>query len=256
MKKGIFIIIIFVFIFLLIFGTLYIYSSNQNQNSTDKLKEKVDAEIKYLEDEIILMMSELNNVQSIDDQSSITNMNQNDTSILNNKQVDYEDVKKDIENMYQTWNTTIIDLNSLGVKQDDLLKYTTYLGNATNAIKSKNKKSVMYNLADLYSLLVSYTKDYSNDNKKIILLSVKSNILYSYALIEDTKWNEMKNYIQKAQTVYSELMNGAMPSDVNPININKSYILLNELSKSVDLKNKDSFYINYRNLIDELEIIF
>ena len=55
MKKGIFIIIIFVFIFLLIFGTLYIYSSNQNQNSTDKLKEKVDAEIKYLEDEIILI---------------------------------------------------------------------------------------------------------------------------------------------------------------------------------------------------------
>ena len=101
MKKGIFIIIIFVFIFLLIFGTLYIYSSNQNQNSTDKLKEKVDAEIKYLEDEIILMMSELNNVQLIDEQSSIINMNQNDTSILNNKHVDYEDVKKDIENMYQ-----------------------------------------------------------------------------------------------------------------------------------------------------------
>ena len=113
----------------------------------------------------------------------------------------------------------------------------------------------MYNLADLYSLLVRYTKDYSNDNKKIILLSVKSNILYSYALIEDTKWNEMKNYIQKAQTVYSELMNGAMPSNVNPININKSYILLNELFKSVDLKNRDSFYINYKNLMDELDII-
>ena len=113
----------------------------------------------------------------------------------------------------------------------------------------------MYNLADLYSLIVRYTKDYSNDNKKIILLSVKSNILYSYALIEDTKWNEMKNYIQKAQTVYSELMNGTMPSNVNPININKSYILLNELFKSVDLKNKDSFYINYKNLMDELDII-
>ena len=113
----------------------------------------------------------------------------------------------------------------------------------------------MYNLADLYSLLVGHTKDYSNDNKKIILLSVKSNILYSYAFIEDTKWNEMKNYIQKAQTIYSELMNGTMPSDVNPININKSYILLNELSKSIDLKNKDSFYINYKNLINELDII-
>ena len=50
-------------------------------------------------------------------------------------------------------------------------------------------------------------------------------------------------------------MNGAMPSNVNPININKSYILLNELFKSVDLKNKDSFYINYKNLMDELDII-
>lgn len=257
MKKRIFIIIIFIFIFLLIFGTMYIYSNNKNQNSAEKLKEKADVEIDYLSETIIAMMSELNNVQITDEQNSITNMNQNDISTLTNldKKTDWNAFKKDVENMYQTWNTVIIDLNGLGLKQENLLKFTTYLGNITNAMQNKNKKSAMYNLADLYSLIDGYTKEYSNDNKRIILTDVKSDILYSYALIEDQNWKEMKKYIQKSQTTYSELMNSTMQSELNPINVNKAYILINELSKSIDSKNKDVFYINYKNLMNELDIM-
>ena len=255
MKKRIFIIIIFIFIFLLIFGIMYIYSNNKNQDSADKLKEKADVEIDYLSETIIAMMSELNNVQITDEQNSITNMNQNDISTLTNldKKTDWNALKKDVENMYQTWNTVIIDLNGLGLKQENLLKFTTYLGNITNDMQNKNKKSAMYNLADLYSLIDEYTKEYSNDNKRIILTNVKSDILYSYALIEDQNWKEMKKYIQKSQTTYSELMNSTMQSELNPINVNKAYILINELSKSIDSKNKDVFYINYKNLMNELD---
>ena len=257
MKKAIFIITIFVFVFLLIFGTMYIYSNTKSQDSTDNLNEKADVEIDYLSETIISMMSEFYNDEFASNQDSITNMNQNDISILanTNKKTDWNSLKKEVENMYQTWNTVIIDLNSLGIKQENLLKYTTYLGNVTNAIQDKNKKDCMYNLANLYNLIASYTKEYSNDNKRIIIIDTKTNVLYSYALIEEEKWQEMKMYIQKAQSSYSELINGAIQSDVNPININKSYILINELCKSVDIKNKEVFYINYKNLMDELNLI-
>lgn len=189
--------------------------------------------------------------------NTITNMNMNYSSILVNpsKKIDWDDIKKETEKMYQTWNTVLIDLNSLNINQDNLLKYSTVLDNLTKAVQKEDKKNTLYRLADLYGLLVTYSKEYSNDNEQIVLLDVRSNILYAYALIEDGKWQEMQDYIKKAQNVYNNMMNSALQNNENITNINKAYVLLNEIYKSTDTEDKDIFYINYKNLMQELEII-
>lgn len=189
--------------------------------------------------------------------NTITNMNMNYSSILVNpsKQIDWDDIKKETEKMYQTWNTVLIDLNSLNINQDNLLKYSTVLDNLTKAVQKEDKKNTLYRLADLYGLLVTYSKEYSNDNEQIVLLDVRSNILYAYALIEDGKWQEMQDYIKKAQNVYNNMMNSALQNNENITNINKAYVLLNEIYKSTDTEDKNIFYINYKNLMQELEII-
>lgn len=189
--------------------------------------------------------------------NTITNMNMNYSSILVNpsKKIDWDDIKKETEKMYQTWNTVLIDLNSLNINQDNLLKYSTVLDNLTKAVQKEDKKNTLYRLADLYGLLVTYSKEYSNDNEQIVLLDVRSNILYAYALIEDGKWQEMQDYIKKAQNVYNNMMNSALQNNENITNINKAYVLLNEIYKSTDTEDKNIFYINYKNLMQELEII-
>ena len=57
--------------------------------------------------------------------NTITNMNMNYSSILVNpdKKIDWDNIKKEIEKMYRSWTTVLIDLNTLNVKQDNLLKY-------------------------------------------------------------------------------------------------------------------------------------
>lgn len=295
MKKYVIGIAISIMIILfLIFGGYYIYSSNHSQDSVELLKAKVDVEIDYLSSTIVEMMNRLNHIsyenykiveevvpsenettqsssegesegssqeksdsKSQGGSNTVTNMNMNYSSILVNssKKIDWVTIKKEIEKMYKTWNTVLIDLNGLSVNQDDILKYSTVLNRVTKAVQKEDKKATLYNLADLYDLLVIYTKGYSHNNQQIILMDVRSNILYAYALAEDSKWQEIQNYIKKAQSVFNNMMNTTLQNDKNITNINKTYVLLNEIYKSTDSKDKDIFYIYYKNLMQELDVM-
>lgn len=189
--------------------------------------------------------------------NTITNINMNDSSILVNtdKKIDWNNIKKETEKMYQTWTTVLIDLNSLNVNQDNLKKYTTTLDNVTKAVQKEDKKQTSRELANLYGLIASYAKDYEADTKAINLLDTKSNILYAYASVEEDNWQEMKNSINKAQIAYNNILNGGLQNSRNISSINKSYVLLNEIAKSTDTQDKNIFYINYKNLMQELEIM-
>ena len=189
--------------------------------------------------------------------NTITNMNMNYSSILVNpdKKIDWDNIKKEIEKMYRSWTTVLIDLNTLNVKQDNLLKYTTILDNITKAAQKEDKKNVLYQLADLYNLLVSYAKEYSKDNQKVSILETKSNILYAYSYAEENKWQDMQNYIKKAQSSYANIINNNLQNNQNIGNINKAYVLLNEIEKNTNTKDKSIFYINYKNLMQELEVL-
>lgn len=197
------------------------------------------------------------NAKGADEENPITNMTMKYSSILvnPNKKIDWDTIKKETEKMYHTWNTVLIDLNSLSINQDNLLKYTTILDNLTKAVQKEDKKQTLYRLAELYNLLVIYTKEYSNDNKHITLIDTRANILFAYTLIEDDKWKDMQNYIKKAQNIYNNMMNNTLQNNGNSTNINKAYVLLNEIYKSTDTKDKNIFYINYKNLMRELDII-
>lgn len=186
--------------------------------------------------------------------NTITSMNMNYNSILvnENKKVDWTEIKKETEKMYHTWPTILIDLNALNVNKDNLLKFNNVLDNVTKAVQKENKKATLAELGNLYHLITSYAKEYSNNNKMVNLLSTKSNVLYAYALCEDEKWQDMKKYIKQAQGAYNNIMNSGVENANNVAHMNKGYILLNELDKSTDTKDKSIFYINYKNFMQEI----
>lgn len=293
MKKYAITIIVIIGIMLVLFSSYYIYSNYNSQDSTDTLKSKVNEEIAYLNTTIISMMNQFNNISyanykiveenvpseaeskesssssgqgeqssggeemSEGDSNTITSMNMNDSSILVNpsKTINWDNIKKEIEKMYGTWPTILIDLNALNVNKDNLLKFNSYMDNITQTLEKEDKKASVKNLADLYQLLVLYMKEYSDDTKSTYIYDTKSNILYAYAFAEEDKWDEMKKNIKTAQNAFSNVMNSQLQNNSNITSINKAYVLLNEMEKSTDTKNKNIFYINYKNLMQELEII-
>lgn len=93
----------------------------------------------------------------------------------------------------------------------------------------------------------------SNDTTKTQILKTKANIENAYILIEQEKWDEIINHMNKAEETYTYVVNNVDPD--NQYHINKTYILIKEFQNSIDKQNKNLLYIKYKNLIEELSHI-
>lgn len=295
----------FILLFFILFCFLFILTGCSSKEKD--LKNKVESEIKQLEDKIIAMMNNVNKisfsnfilveekVQSSDESSQTTsseegsqsnsegasssqnassskegsgNSEREETSnskenskfelknsgILtnSNQEVDWDSIKSNTEIIYSTWPTTIVDLHGLNVKNEDILNFSSVLDQVTMSVKQEDKIATLNNLASLYAFLPNYRSQISDDNKMINIDYTKACILNSYALVEQEKWEEMKIQIANAINYFSNIMNSIEGNGQSQSRISKIYVLLNELNSSIDLKDKDLYYIKYRNVMEEL----
>ena len=197
--------------------------------------------------------------------SKSNNENQNiekyyieDNSVLlrDTNTVDWNDLENQAENLYDSWVTITLDLNTMNVSSDDILSYNTNLDNLMISIKDKNKVNSAICLANLYSLVPKYMSETSEDQPKIQIGYIKSDILSAYSLLDTEKWNDITNLLGSAESKLTEFMNGGYNlSSMRQAKVNKAYVLLKELIKSSNEKNKDLFYLKYISLIQELEDI-
>ena len=173
----------------------------------------------------------------------------------NNDNVDWTGLKDDIENMYDTWTTALIDLTTLNVNKDNLLKFSRTLDQIVTDLDSEDKKATLTHMADLYNLLTLYVNDFIEDGNEAHIYNVKSNILYADSFVEAEDWENVKKYIVSTKEKFYNILNNQV-NNVNKIDmINKAYVLINELEEDCNNKNKKVFYINYSNLMQELENI-
>ena len=197
--------------------------------------------------------------------SNSNNKNQNiekyyieDNSVLlrDTNTIDWNDLENQAENLYDSWATITLDLNAMNVSSDDILSYNTNLDNLLLSIKDKNKVNSAICLANLYSLVPKYMSETSEDQPKIQIGYIKSDILSAYSLLDTEKWNDITNLLGSAESKLTEFMNGGYNlSSMRQAKVNKAYVLLKELIKSSNEKNKDLFYLKYISLIQELEDI-
>lgn len=275
MKKYIVTIIILFTIIILSIGGYFLYSKAKSNegNSVDTLKSKCISELDYLNIEIIEIMNGLNNisyenfqitnkeVEVSKEESNTISVNSIDSSVVefqniiteDKDKVDWQNIRGRVENMYTSWTTILIDLTTLNVNRDNLLKYNQIMDTMIGNLEAEKKEECLKNGADLYSLLVTYIQDIFGDSNLISLYKVKSNILYAYSRVDAKDWDSVNNYIQTAISEFGNIMNNQV-NNINDIDsINKAYVLINELKEDAVNKTGSVFYINYKNLMQELE---
>lgn len=176
------------------------------------------------------------------------------SSILSNtnQQIDWENIKVNIETIYTMQPNLIIDLHSLNVNSEDILKFTNVLDQVTLSAKQEDKVLTINNLASLYAFLPNYKSQFLNDDIDINIDYTKTCILNSYALLEQDKWDEMKTQISNGINYFSNVMNTIEINEKQQNKVSKVYILLNELNTCIDLKDKELYYIKYRNTMEQL----
>ena len=173
---------------------------------------------------------------------------QNNAVLLRNtSDIDWNELQNQAENLYKSWTTITLDLNTMNVTSDDILAYNTNLDNLMVSLKEKNKVNSAICLANMYSLIPKYTNEISSD-------TAKSKLENAYSIVETDRWDDILKLLGQAETDLTELM--AMKENLSAIRkpkINKAYVLLKELIKSSNDKNVDIFYLKYINLIEELD---
>lgn len=296
-KNWLIYIIIVTIMVAIIASIIMIVRSSLNGN-IQKLSNKIDDELEYLDKTTLAMINQLNNLKTTDEiqikrtsvgetsQNIMSNSNQEEPTSSSSKStedsksnnenqniekyyieynsvllrdtntVDWNDLENQAENLYDSWVTITLDLNAMNVSSDDILSYNTNLDNLMISIKDKNKVNSAICLANLYSLVPKYMSETSEDQPKIQIGYIKSDILSAYSLLDTEKWNDITNLLGSAESKLTEFMNGGYNlSSMRQAKVNKAYVLLKELIKSSNEKNKDLFYLKYISLIQELEDI-
>lgn len=180
------------------------------------------------------------------------NVKNNSILTNQNQEIDWNYMKNNIEMIYSTWPSMVVDLHELNVKNEDILNFTTVLDQVTLSIKQEDKAVTLNNLASLYALLPNYRSQISQDTDSINIDYTKTSLLNSYAFIEQDKWEEVKVQLQQAIYYFSNVMNRIEGNGQKQSHISKIYVSLNELNSTVENRDKELFYIKYRNAMEEL----
>jgi len=85
------------------------------------------------------------------------------------------------------------------------------------------------------------------------LYKTKSHILNACAAIEKDDFEQVKNELSNAEQSFLPILNNISAEEKNQSALNKIYILIKELQNSIDNRDKDIFYIKYKNIIQEIK---
>ena len=277
----------------IIAGTVFAFNIFSNAENTESIEEKNEEEVKYLDTKLLSLINYLNNIDlqnyrlvltKIESESSessssskkeqknneqedstengtdekektLSKMEQ-ETIVNSDGEVNWKTIEGEIEVLSATWPTIVLDLYKLEVSSEDIMKFSNDLDQAITQVKNKDKAlSCMY-FAKLYGYLPTFLNKSNPEEIRRDALEAKTYIVNAYAYAETENWDKMRIEIEKAENIFSNLVNDAKyVNDQRQYNINKVYILIEELKNSLSTKDTGIFYLKYKNTIEEINIL-
>ena len=232
MKKNYRKILISIFIFLILtLLSISIIIANNTNTIGEVNKEKIEYQIKYLDSEIINMSDLLNN------------------------NINWEELKNRQDILYNSWNSTILDLNNLNLDKKYLTDFGKILDNLSISIKNLDRQGCLDNLLKLYERLIIFNQTLEFDDNYTNILQTKFNLLTAYSIVENGNWTLTHESILKSDEYLSIVVNSMDNNRYNQYNINQAYIAVKELENLINIKDLDIFYLKYDIAMKRLQNI-
>lgn len=184
-----------------------------------------------------------------------TNMVANTELNKNRNDINWDELKEEIEEINSSWTIVILDLYTLNASNNTILEFSEQINNVMIEIKLENKQNTLNALAKLYSGIPKILEEINIDENKQKIRQTQSYVIEAYILAEDMSNTQISNNVMLAINEYSEIMSNIDYTKDKSEKTNKIYVLLNELSNSVIQKDEDVFYIKYKNFMKEIETL-
>jgi len=292
MKKILNSVIIILILILVILISFMIYSNaNSDKNREEDLKEKVKEEVSYLDSNLILLLNALNNISYENYKVETTTLDESDSTqssesqggngesgeqnnttssseslkqsrivasnILNNDRnaINWNELKQTIEVVYSSWAVIELDLHALNVNSEDILSFSDDLKEAVIQIKKEDKQNSLIVLANCYLTLARIVEGFEENYVQKQVLYTKANIISAYSIVEAERWDDCSNYLKEAENRFSSVVNDVSINENKQSEVSKVYVLVKEMQESLEMKDVDLFYINYKNTMQTIENI-
>ena len=175
--------------------------------------------------------------------------------LTENKDINWEIVKSEIESLYVSLPTITMDLYELNLNQEDILGFNREYDNLTKVVKEENKEQTLAELAKVYEYLPKFLRGSGQDPLYTTLIETKLNIFKAYSKLDGGNWQEISNDVKSAIDTYSKLLTNTEIEAQKQYSVSKGYIMLNELQSASNLKDHAVFLIKYKNLLEEFNNI-
>lgn len=176
----------------------------------------------------------------------------NSLTETNNQEPNWDKITSIYENLLSTWPTTQLDLKKAGISDEYLENINVDLNGIAQSILNKDKNSCLINLYNLYSQIPVYMEIISKDTYETSLYNTKMAILNAYSLVNnDNKWNEVTSSIKSATSQFEKILN-SKSNEKERDNLERIYSMLKNLENTVVLNNKNIFYMQYKNIMQEI----
>lgn len=172
--------------------------------------------------------------------------------LTNSNEIDWDNIKSEIEILYSSIPTITIDLYQLDLNKDDILGFNKEFDNLTLVVEKENKEETLKELSKLYEYIPKFMQKATDNEVEKNLVETKSNIFKAYSKLDSKNWDEISNDIKLAVDNYSKLLTNTNIEASSQYSINKGYVMLNELQNAVNLKDESVFLIKYKNILEEM----
>lgn len=174
--------------------------------------------------------------------------------LTNEEDINWTQIKKDVEKMYTSLYPSTLDLYKINVNQDDISNFNREFDKLTKAVKEENKEDTLKELSILYDYLPKFADGCTDDEAEKIVIRTKNDIFKAYSILDKEEWTTISENIKDATQEFAKIVDSTEnQKNKNQYNINKAYVMINELQNAIDLKEKEIFLIKYKNLLEELE---
>ncbi len=177
------------------------------------------------------------------------------TVLSQNSDINWDYIKKEAEEVSSAMPSITLDLYDISLNQSDILNFNKEYDNLLSSIKQEDKEKTMSSLNTLYSYIPKFIKNCNNDEQYKTIINTKQYILSAYSILDSEDWDKINAQIKLAVDTYSKLITDINLETEKQYNINKVYIMINDIQNSTTIKSKDIFLIKYKNIIEELNTI-
>ena len=107
----------------------------------------------------------------------------------------------------------------------------------------------------MYECIAKFAENVSDNELYWKTIKTKENIIKAYSQVDIEKWENADKEIQNGIEKYAPLLEDSKLQD-KVININKTYIILNEMKNAIAKKDKEIFLVKYKNILEEMNSIW